>query len=479
MLVTRLFTLFLAGCLVALPVRADDLPDLGDASANVLSHAQEQAIGDAIMSDIRAHPAYLDDPEITQYLNDLGYRLLARSPDNRRDVQFFAIKDDSYNAFALPGGYIGVHSRLITGTQNESELAGVIAHEIAHVTQRHLARLIASQKTSALTSIAGLVVAILAARSNPQVANAAIATAQATAIQSQLDFTREHEREADRIGLQILNDAGFDPRGMASFFERLQRANRLYESNAPAYLRTHPLTTERIADMENRAARLPYRQVPDSLDYQLVKAKLLAEQGNPRDSLQRLESNLKDGRYANATAMRYGLAVALMRNRQYERAAKELAALRQSGVTHPILENATGQLLLAQGRAADAVTQYKDALRRFPAHRTLAYGYIDALLQANKPEEALSAAADQLSLYSTDWRLHQLQARAYAAQNKVLAQYRAQAEMYVNLGNLRAAIEQLQLGLRAKDGNFYEMSIAEARLRELQRLDKEARSQER
>ncbi len=241
--------------LLAPPALAEGLPDLGESSAADLSPQMERRIGESIVRDIRLHEAaYVDDAEIQGYLNDLGGRLAANAPGHRQDFEFFAVKDPTLNAFALPGGYIGVHTGLLLAAQSESELAGVLSHEIAHVEQRHIARMVGKQGQANLTSLAALVVAILAAGSNAQVAQAALATGTAVNMQTQLNYTREFEREADRIGMQILESSGYEVQGMASFFVRLQQFGRLYENNAPAYLRTHPLTTERIADMENRAA---------------------------------------------------------------------------------------------------------------------------------------------------------------------------------------------------------------------------------
>ncbi|MDP1705324.1 MAG: M48 family metalloprotease, partial [Sulfurimicrobium sp.] len=290
---------------------AGELPDLGESSQAVFSLQQEQRIGESIMADIRASRELMRDAEVTDYLNALGARLIANSQDSARSFEFFALRDSTLNAFALPGGFIGVHSGLILSAQSESELASVLAHEISHVTQRHLARVIAGTQKNTLTTLAALAVAILAARSNPQVANAALVTAQATGVQSRLDYTREHEREADRIGLQVLNASGFDPRAMVDFFGRMQKYGRLYENNAPVYLRTHPLTTERIADVENRVGALPYRQVPDSLDFQLVRAKLEAEEGLPQNAIKMFEVALAEKKYSNEAAQHYGLASAL------------------------------------------------------------------------------------------------------------------------------------------------------------------------
>jgi hypothetical protein len=231
-------------CLALVPRSySQSLPDLGDSASADLSPLAEQKIGMQIMRDIRWHdPAYLRDAEIEDYLNTLGDRLVSAGAGAGLSFEFFGVSDPSLNAFAMPGGKIGVHTGLILAAQAESELAGVLSHEIAHVTQRHIARMVGQQGRSGMLMLASLLVAVLAAKSSAQVSQAAIMAGQAAGISSQLAYSRDFENEADRLGVQNLSAAGFDVRGMASFFERLQKNSRLYENSAPAYLRTHPLT---------------------------------------------------------------------------------------------------------------------------------------------------------------------------------------------------------------------------------------------
>ncbi len=462
--------LLIAALLLAPPALAEGLPDLGESSAADLSPQMERRIGESIVRDIRQHDAaYVDDAEIQGYLNDLGGRLAANAPGARQDFEFFAVKDPTLNAFALPGGYIGVHTGLLLAAQSESELAAVLSHEIAHVEQRHIARMVGKQGQANLTSLAALVVAILAAGSNAQVAQAALATGTAINVQTQLNYTREFEREADRIGMQILESSGYEVQGMASFFVRLQQFGRLYENNAPAYLRTHPLTTERIADMENRAAARSQRQVPDSLGFQLVRAKLRSEQGMPADAITDFEAQLRDKKYASEVAARYGLARAQLRAKNYAAAEREVAALRRLNAGSPMIETLAADVQSGSGDAAAALKTYRDARARFPQDRALIYGAIDAQLLAGRADEARQAAAAELRTFPADARLWSLQAKAYAALGKRLLQHRSQAEVYALQGQLRAAVEQLQIAQKAGDGDFYEQSAVDARLRELQR----------
>jgi predicted Zn-dependent protease len=337
--------------------------------------------------------------------------------------------------------------------------------------------MLSAQKENQILTLAGLAIAILASRANSQVSQAAMAGTQAGSVQSSLNFTRSNEQEADRVGFQILEKSGFDPTAMALFFNRLLYATRLYESAAPAYLRTHPLTTDRISDMQNRAQNLPYRQVPDSLEFQLMRAKLKAAEDNPGDSVAFFEESLKEKKYLSEAAGRYGLVEALIRARAYVRAAKELQVLRGLVPANAVVETAAASLHIAAGDMAAALRAYRDALRNFPSYRALVYGYTEALLRSNQPEEALKLVESRIQYSVSDYRLYQLQAKCYAALNKGMMQHRALAESFVQLGNVRAAVEQLVLAQKAGDGDFYVQSSVDARLRELRAVDNDGKKE--
>ncbi len=465
----------LALSLVVQPVVAADLPDLGEVSRQYFSDQEEQALGRAIMSDVYADPRYLDDPEIETYLHQLGYKLVSVSSRNQREFNFFVVDDPSINAFAMPGGNIGVHTGLLLAAQSESELASVVAHEIAHVTQDHIARMVTAQSQSHWPTMAALALALLAARSNPNVASAAIASTQAYSIQNQLNYSRDYEREADRLGYEMLTRGGFDPRGMSGFFNRLERANRFYDSSAPAYLRTHPLTTDRISDMQSRSETAPYQQVADSLDFELVRARLRAQENSPADAVLAAGDALKDKRYRSETAARYGLVTALVRARQFKAAEAEVQKLLSGKPAHPMIQQLTAQTALAAGNPTLALQRYQVGSEAHPGYRPLQYGHIAALLAADRNQDALTRVDRQLALYPLDRRLWRLAAQAHAQLGHRLLSHRAQAEATALSGNLVAAIEQISLGLKVADGSFHEMSAAEARRREWQEAEKSQR----
>ena len=471
----RLTAFFLACALTVQPLRADDLPELGDVASNELSVSAEKKIGQQIMHAIRwSEPAYLDDADVEDYLNQLGNRLAAVSADPGFGFYFFPINDPSINAFAMPGGYIGVHTGLIASTQTESELAGVLGHEISHVTQRHIARQVFQSKKIDMASMVAMALALLAARSSSQLAGAAIAGTQAGAISAQLAFSRDFEREADRQGFDALRQAGFDVRGMAVFFERLQKSVRLYENNATAYLRTHPLTGERLTDMQNREQAIPYQQVADSVDFQLVRAKVRALQGTPEDAIKDLETLLRERKFASEAAIRYGLAFAYFRNRDWRAADQQVDAIRSLKVSAPMLEHLRADIRIAEGDTAGGLTAYRDAMVRFPLSHGLLYGYGSTLIGAGRFDESLRFSEAQLSNYPEDVRFHKMRAESYAGLGKKAMQHRALAEVFALQGQTQGAVGQLELAQKAGDANFFEMSSIDGRLREMkQRLNEE------
>ena len=446
---------------------ADELPELGDISQTVLSPQQEQAIAEQILREVAVSDDVVQDIEMIDYLQSLGQRLAAAGPDKRQQFNFFVVKDNSINAFAMPGGVIGVHTGLILATNSESELASVLGHEIGHVTQHHLARMLASQQHDTFKNIASIALALLVARSNPNLSGGALTAASAAGVQRQLDYTRENEREADRVGLQILDSAGFDVHAMPVFFTTLQRGSRFSEGSAPSFLRTHPLTSERISDVTNRVDAMPYKQVADSMDFQFIRAKIRAAQGSAQAAIDIFEGNIKERRFANEAAERYGLAVALLRKTDTDGAAKQVQWLRTNLAINPMVQSLSARIEVTRNQPQLAAAEYAKGLNTFPAYRSLIYGYSEHFLASNQPDKVLKLLADKQDLYPNDAYFYELEARAYSLQNKTLLQHQAQGEAYYRQYDVKKAIEQMSLAVKANDGNFYEKSIAEARLKQL------------
>ena len=461
---------FVAVALIGLAPRAwaqSALPDLGSAGDLELSPQMERRLGESIVREMRRDPQFIDDPELSEYLGTIGARL-SQAMGARQDFEFFGVRDPTINAFALPGGFVGVHTGLLAAADTESELASVLAHELAHVTQRHIARMLGQQKQMQLPVLAAMAAALLLGRARPDLAGGASVAVQGAAASAQLAYSRDFERDADRTGLQALSAAGYDARAMAVFFEKMQRSQRVSDDGTlPGYLRTHPVTTERIADAQNRTAALPYKQHPDSVEFHLIRAKLRSEGGDAQDTVTLFERAVSEKRYANEAAARYGLVSALLRARRAQAASAEMAKLRATGASSPMVDALEARVRQANNDVAGAEKVLAQARSRYPASRPLLYAQVAVQQDASRHEQAIAALNQAVRDSPGDPRLRALQSRSYAALGKRLLQHQAQGEYYALLGSLPAAIEQLQLARGAGDGDFYQLSVVDARLKEL------------
>ena len=455
------------------------LPQLGDPGGGELSPLLEHRIGEEIMRDLRRSGEVMDDVEGTDYLNSLAARLTASNGPDDQKFELFLVGDPTLNAFALPGGFIGVHSGLIVAAQSESELASVLAHEMAHVTQRHIARMFERARQSSIFSIAALVLAVLAARSNPQAIGGIVSLGESVQMHQMLGFSRDAEREADRIGLATLVGAGFYPPDMVNFFERLQKASRLYEGGAPEYLRTHPLTTNRMADIQGRVQEIASSaskpvSLQDQLAFELVRARLKALADTGVDGLRRARAQLESSPDQDSDTARglrwYGIAV--IANAQRDFAGARLALER----ARPLLP--AGQEYLAQvglqvaldsGATKSALVLADEAVVRWPHVRALAHLRSRALLELRDYQVAADYLTERLREWPKDTRLWKMLAEAQNGLGKVALAHRATAEQYALAGAWPAAIEQLKMARTSPQLDFYTASRIDARLRELER----------
>ncbi len=455
-----------------------NLPILGDADRGSLSPLMERKLGEEVMRDIRRDPDYLDDAPLLEYLNNFGGILVAARPEVRGEANFdfffFAVRDPVLNAFALPGGFIGVHSGLILATQSESELASVLAHEIGHVTQRHIARMLGKQKNDSLVALAAMLVGALAMRSSGDVGAAVMMGGSSYAMQKQLNFSRDAEREADRVGLSILSDGGFDTSDMVTFFTRLQTATRNYSDVLPPYLLTHPLTSERIADIEARIRDQRYKQHADSLDFQLIRARVRVLQDSSEKALREaqliFENQLARGMKQQTVAAKYGMAFIAFKQNDFDKAEKLLhEAQAAAAPLKPsfILTDLGIEIQLGANQPAAALKLIRAAQQQFPLSRTLAHQYASALIDNKQAEQAVIFLREQAILYRQDPDVQNLLAKAYAAQGKIALQSMALAEALVINGSLQEAIIQLGIARKAPDARFYELSVIDARESEL------------
>lgn len=451
---------------------ATELPDIGDASATTLSPEQEARIGKLMMRNLRrAHLIISDQPGVTQYIQSLGYQISANSGADRQPFTFFVVDDDAINAFAMPGGYIGINAGLIVASQSENELASVLAHEISHVTQHHLARSYEKASKMNLPMTAAVIAAIILGAHDPQAGQAALAASIAGTQQMQLDFTRANEHEADRVGIQLLAQAGFDPRGMAEFFERLQKETRYYGSGLPEFLSTHPVTSTRIAEAQDRSAQYPPVSRRDSDNYHAVKAQLRVRLSRDLNDLaSRTADNLRSGRYSDLTEEQFTHALALQALGQYPAALTALQQLLKQAPGRIAYIQALADTHLKAGNSAQAVSIYRQGLDLYPENPLLTLAYSRALLQTHQPGQAAELMQGFTRNFPRQLDGFQLLAEAETALDHEAASHVAFAEYYALQDELHSAIDQLSLALKTKPNDFYLTSRIEARLQQLQQL---------
>jgi predicted Zn-dependent protease len=464
----RYLLFLLIGYLIQSTVLAIELPDIGNSAQSVMSPAEEQKLGEAFLRQLRQQMEIIDDQQISNYINELGNQLVSASEEPEQNFRFIVVKQADINAFAVPGGLVGVHSGLILATRNESELASVLAHEIAHVTQHHIARTVESAQHLSLPAIAGLIAAVIAGAKNPQVGQAAVAAIMAGNVQMQINFTRTHEAEADRVGMQILANAHFDPRDMPNFFERLQAAYRYYEDGIPDFLRTHPVTTERIAEARDRAEKYSPPPLTDTPFYHLMKAKLLVlVSENQASLLKKLQDMLATGRYQDERATRYALALTLLANQQTKGVQSHIDWLMKHDGDRVLYHLLTAQLAWLQNHQPQALQIYEQTLQIYPHDQIVSLEYAEKLLQDK--QSATKAKTLLLNLAPlANPHYYQLLAQAQQLTGATAEAHLALAENHYLLGQTQQAIEQLKLARQQKQLDFYLASRIEARYKELQ-----------
>jgi beta-barrel assembly-enhancing protease len=448
----------------------DDLPDIGSPAEAMMTLDDEYQIGRMIVRGLRDQDQILEDPEVTEYVRSLGYRLSSEAHDGVQRFNFFMVRDNSINAFALPGGFIGVNSGLLLETKNESELAGVLAHEIAHVTQRHIARSIAAQSRSSLVSTAAMLAAILvgAAAGGGDAAMAGMAAAQSLAIQQQISFTRSNESEADRVGLGILARSGFDPNGMPAFFETMSRRAGTSEANIPEMLRTHPVTINRIAETKERATQIHTEPARESLSYALTRERLRVlstpSGQNPLDYYNAMVQNEPDA----TSAQVYGHGLALMMAGKPQQAVPIFQRLRDTDPTVLQYHTALGQAQLQAKQEKAARTTLERARELFPRNIAVTVRYAEALLQLGDAKKAHEILLDLFNVVPPTPEQARLTALAANAAGDVADSYYYMSEYHVMSGDLLLAINQLQLALSVPKITSVQRARFQARLEEIQ-----------
>ncbi|MZI92034.1 M48 family metalloprotease [Vibrio sp. CAIM 722] len=368
----------------------NELPDIGTVAGATLSIDQELQYGDAYMRIIRGTQPVINDPVMSEYVDTLGHRLVSHAQNVKTPFHFFLINDQEINAFAFFGGYVALHSGLFLYTQSESELASVMAHEISHVTQRHLARSMEDQAKQTPATIAALAGSLLLAIAAPTAGIAAITATTAGSLQGRLNYTRAYEKEADRFGMQVLAKSGFDVMAMPRFFSRLAAESR-YSSKPPEMLLTHPLPQSRITDSRERAQSYPQIHPKASLRFNLARARAIARYAGLSEQAALAWFNRTEQKTAPSveSAFEYGKALVYLDNKKLQQSEKILSKLLKSDPDNDFYLDGMSDLYLALKQAPKAQAMLKKALDENPDNSVLLINYANVLLKEEKYESAI------------------------------------------------------------------------------------------
>ncbi|MCQ4346857.1 M48 family metalloprotease [Pseudomonas stutzeri] len=453
-------------CLLAAPAIASELPSLGDASSAIVSPDQEHQLGRAWLNVLRGQVRSLSDPQLKDFVESSVYGLAETSQLEDRRLVFVLLDSPQLNAFAAPGGVIGVNGGLFLHAQTEAEYASVLAHELAHLSQRHFARGLEEQKRMQVPLMAAMLAGVVAAAAGGGDAGiAAIASTQAAAIQAQRRFSRQNEQEADRIGILNLKQAGYDPRAMPSMFERLMRQYR-YTQAPPEFLLTHPLSESRVADTRNRAEQHANGGRQDSLRYQLMRARVqLHYEPSPGMAAKRFRALLDETPQLDAA--RYGLALAQTRSGQHEAAAASLRPLLAQAPDDIVYNLAQVELDFAGNRLDAAGQRLQHLLGLYPSSYPLRHYQAELLRKQNRPDEAERLLDGLLAERPGDAELWYQQAETRGLSGNIVGVHQARAEYFALTGDYAQALEQLDFARRRASGNFQLAARIDARHREL------------
>ncbi len=481
------------------------LPNLGDGSD--MTSGDERRLGDRIIRELYRDPDYIDDPVLLEYVNDIWQPLLAAARlrgdlsaelDERFAWEILMGRDRSVNAFALPGGYFGLHLGLVAVVGSRDELASVLGHELSHVTQRHISRLMSKQSQQSPWLLGAMILGVLAASKSPDAANALITGGQAVAAQNQLNFSRDMEREADRVGFGVMTQAGFDAQGAVAMFDKLQQASRLNDRGSFPYLRSHPLTTERIADMESRAAQSrvsnppPATAAPGKVDYTMAHALIAARarvlsfsaMDDFRSWGQRTEgANFASQAPAIQAGSLYGAAFAALKLRDATAAQKLLARLsdvtRGDGAASRLTRLLGGEMALAFNDAPQALKSIEGSAPLNPRRPETLLG-AQALIGTNQPALAATQLQTWVSAHPRDAMAWQLLSSAYAAQGQTIRAVRAEGESRVAVLDYAPAVDRFKAAQtlaknmpNKSSADNIEASIIDTRVRQVALLLKE------
>jgi predicted Zn-dependent protease len=445
------------------------LPDMGDPSSADITPDEELRLGENLMRWLRHNDLIVMDPLIQSYTHSLGYQLVANSDNSAESFTFFVVKDPSINAFAAPGGFIGVHTGLILTTEAESELAAVLAHEVAHITQKHMARTYESAKKQQLTTAVALLAAILIGQNVDQLTEAAIATSVAANAQLQINFTRANEQEADYIGISTLANAGFDPQGMPSFFERMQKASKLYGTALPEFLSTHPVTVNRIAESRNRAREIKVKPLKSNTLYPFIKARIEVQKAT--DILQFIRDHKRTEKAVNnKAAYQYALAIAYQKAGQPDKAMTAISPLVKSDPESILYRIAEAEIQQALGMDKRARENFRTLLNLYPYSYAITVHYARNLLLSGQNSLAYSLLQDYRRNRDSDILILDLLSKAASNTGKTAEAYLYLAEHDFLNGDTRTAISHLKTAASIKGIDYYLSSQIDAKLKEYKQI---------
>jgi predicted Zn-dependent protease len=446
------------------------LPDMGNSASNFLSEKEEGEYADALIRQMRAYDVLIDDPQISGYFQNMGFQLVAQSDRPEKSFHFVVLDESRINAFAAPGGVIALHSGLILAADSEHEVAGVLAHEVAHITQLHLYRSLESSQRMSIPIALAMLGLILAGGS--EAVTGALMGGTALSQQMRINFTRANEYEADRIGITTLYRAGFDPHGMPDFFAKLGRTTRANGEGPPEFLRTHPVTVNRIAEAESRVATMPTVKVENSLDFYLMQSRmraLLTDQ--PAEAIIHFKDLLDKGFSGNRkTGVQYGLAIALQRRGSYQEAHELLIELMKNDPGRLSYQLQMAALDLEMKETEGAVLRLGRLYHDFPGNHAIAMQYSEALLADEDPQRAETASIilrQQILFREEDPVMYALYAKSANIAGDHVRATEAIAESYYQRGGIREAIEQLEMLSKDEKLDYYERARISDRLTEL------------
>ncbi|MCB1672271.1 MAG: M48 family metalloprotease [Gammaproteobacteria bacterium] len=475
---TPVLAALLTGMLSVPALAQNALPSLGDRISGYVSMEEEHKLGREFLRSLRRTTPTISDPLLNNYLENISYRLASKSELRDHRLAFIIVDSQVLNAFAVPGGVIGVNTGLFLNAETEGEFASVISHELAHVSQRHFARSIEQAETTRIPQMAALLASVVVmATSDAEHGQAALMATQGRALENQLRFSRSNEAEADRVGIKTLFDAGYDPYTMPALFQRLASANR-YGTRPPEFLLSHPVTESRIADSRGRAARYPERAYPEHLEYLLMRGRVVTHYApNKKDAITEYQRQLQAAdSEVERDGARYGLAMAYSEDSNYRMANETLSPLLDKDPNRISYVVTQAEILTAQNESGQALNFLDRHLSINPGNHPLTMAYADALIESRRYQQAADLLEEHVKTRPEDYSLWFLIAETQGQAGDISKVHQARAEYFVLIGDFRRAREQLQFALDIETGkpsNGAAVAAVRQKIRDIQALEAE------